>query len=52
MLKAVTKLKQRLNISHFTKELVFIVTINKLVHKLMQVFIFIKQSAIENNMGP
>ena len=35
----------------FNYELVFVVTINELEHKLLQRFIFIKQIATENNIG-
>ena len=35
----------------FNYELVFVVTINELDHKLLQRFIFIKQIATENNIG-
>ena len=46
-LKQKTNHKQSNNILRLTSELVFIVTINKLVHKLLQMFIIIKQSSIE-----
>ena len=50
MLKAETQTK----LKQFTlnQKLILIVTINDLEHKLLQVLIFLKQSAIENNLGP
>ena len=52
MLKAENKSQTKLNHFTFNLRASLIVTINELEHKLLQVFIFIKQSVIENNMEP
>ena len=50
MLKADNKLKEMLK--HLTYELVHLVTLYELQHKILQVIMSIKQSVIEKKTGP
>ena len=50
MLKKGNKSQEKLKNFTFNLELVLIVIIKELVHQLLQVFIFVKQSVIKNNM--
>ena len=52
MLKTENKSQTKLKLFTHKLRLNFIVTINNLEHKPLQVLIFIKQNAIENNIWP